>query len=141
MRCTTCTLAAMMALVGLGDPLVGHAGSGGHTVVIEPGDITALRGPHIRNPLGPGSVYAPLSSLPPPGAAMLERDLERELGRLPSSVAARPERAIPRMRLEQDRERARAALEAFRTLRPNAPETPLLERQLDRVERPTRLGQ
>lgn len=139
MRWTNGIFGLLVSLAVTGGPAAGQGA--GHTVVIEPGDVTALRGPNIRNPLGPSSVYAPLPPLPAPGAAMLERDLERDLERLPSDVAARPVRPIPQMRLEQDRERARAALEAFKTLRPNAPETPLFERQLDQVERPTRLGQ
>jgi hypothetical protein len=113
----------------------------GPTVVIEPGDITPLRGPNIRNPLGPSSVYAPIQPLPRPSVRMLESDLNRDLRNLPSRTVAQPERPIPTMRLENDRERAAAALEAFRTLRPNDPATPLLERQLDRAQRPTDLGQ
>lgn len=130
----------------------------GPTVVIAPGDITPLRG-NIRNPLGPSQVYEPLRPLPRPSVDALERDLERDLDRLQSRSATAPlgpdPRAAPRDLLAEprgrsappdprdvtDRARARAALEAFKTLRPNAPATSGLERALDRIERPTDLGQ
>lgn len=129
----------------------------GPTVVLEPGDVTALRG-NIVNPLGPSHVYRPLPSLPQPGIEALQRDLRRDLDRLPGrrtdrspageagprlKIAPDPlgPRALPAHQDRTDRARAAAALEAFRTLRPNARETPLLERDLDRLERPTDLGQ
>lgn len=137
--------------------LVGGAGIGfadewrGPTVVIEPGDVTPLRG-NIINPLGPSHVYRPLPPLAEPAIDALERDLRRELDRLPSrrGSARAPEteagrrlelapdplgpRALPARQDRTDRARAAAALEAFRTLRPNAPETPRLERDLDRID-------
>lgn len=143
-RNTTRGIAAFVLavlMVAAHRPAVAAGPFGGPTVVIEPGDIIALRGPNIRNPLGPSSVYAPPVVPGPPPASTLQRDLERDLRRLPSRTAARPELPIPTMRLERDRERAAAALDAFRTMRPNDPATPLLERQLDRIERPTDLGQ
>ena len=60
-------LAIVIATVVLMVLPFGHspraADLGAPTVVIEPGDITPLRGPNIRNPLGPSAVYAPLPSL------------------------------------------------------------------------------
>jgi hypothetical protein len=142
MRLHTVMAVVVLAVVPFGHSDARAADSyGAPTVVIEPGDITPLRGPNIRNPLGPSSVYAPLPPLPQPRARALERALESELDRLPSRTAARPDGGLPELRLQQDRARARAALEAFKTLRPDAPSIPLLERRLDRVERPTRLGQ
>ena len=141
-------------------PGAAHAADGfrGPTVVIAPGDITPLRG-NIRNPLGPRQVYAPLRPLPRPAIDALERDLERDLDRLQSRSAAAPlgldpgapprdllaeprgRSAPPDPRDVTDRARARAALDAFKTLRPNAPASSGLERALDRIERPTDLGQ
>ena len=127
------------------------------TVFIAPGDVTPLRG-NILNPLGPSQVYEPLRPLPRPGVEALERDLRRELDRLPSrppegrepadpgsrlQITEEPlgRRALPATQDRIDRARAAAALEAFKTLRPNAPSTPIMERELDRIERPTGLGQ
>ena len=147
----------LVLLAAAGD-LRAHAAdpSPGPTVVIAPGDVTPLRG-NIRNPLGPSQLYAPVPPLPRPSVGALERDLERDLGRLPSrTLVRRPEpeagprnlierpegpEALPAGRDAIDRARARAALEAFKTLRPNAPATPRLERGVDRLERPTDLGQ
>lgn len=128
-------------LLGAG-PATARDPFGGPTVVIAPGDVTPLRGPNIRNPLGPRSVYAPLPETRRTAPARsLGRDLDRELRRLPSRVTTRPAQSLPTLRLEQDRERAAAALESFKALRPNAPETSILERRLDRIQRPTDLGQ
>jgi hypothetical protein len=152
------TMFILLTLSAAGLPGEADAGEWrGPTVFIAPGDVTPLRG-NIINPLGPSQVYGPLRPLPRPGVEALERDLRRELDRLPSrppegrepadpgprlQITEEPlgRRALPAIQDRIDRARAAAALEAFKTLRPNAPSTPIMERELDRIERPTGLGQ
>jgi hypothetical protein len=148
---------AIILTAALGGTAWAADGWRGPTVVLAPGDVSPLRG-NIINPLGPSAVYRPLPRPPRPGANQLERDLRLELDRLPSrppqmtmpvdpgprlDITADPlgPRALPETQDQIDRARAAAALESFKTLRPNAPPTPLFEGELNRTLNPTDLGQ
>lgn len=71
----------------------------------------------------------------------LERELARELDRLQSRVVADPQDKLPKRRLRRDLEVSEEGLRALQTRQPRAGSLPLLERQLDRLERSTDLDE
>ena len=135
---TTWFLRAGCLIVALaaGVPTLAADLSRGPTIIIEPGDVTPLRSPRIINPQGPSHVTRPIAPprriIPDPGY---------ELDRLESRVHQRPTGEIARYRVRRDLDVAGQELRSLKTLRPQAGPIPLFERQLDRLQRPTRLGQ
>lgn len=118
-------------------PTVGAGDDRGPTVYTAPGDVTPWR----RSDSTRLFRDRPGDDLRQGRMERRERALRYELDRLDSRVTAQPERAIPRRRLEQDLEASRRELRSLETETPNADAVPLLEQQLDRLERPTDLGQ
>jgi len=80
-----------------------------------------------------------------PATSPLARDIERQLGRElehelnleQSRVGARSASALQRYQTQRDVELSRQGLNTLKTMAPNTPPIPLLERTLDRVSRPT----
>ena len=69
-----------------------------------------------------------------------ERIIEHQLDTSQSRVLRDSDRPIERSQVTRDLGAAEQRLRSFKTRRPNAEPTPLLERQLDRLSRPTDLG-
>ena len=65
------------------------------------------------------------------------RDLEHELNLEQSRVGARSASPLQRYQTRRDVELSRQGLNTLKTMAPNTPPIPLLERRLDRVTRPT----
>lgn len=127
------TILILLALAWSSPPV--GAGESGPTVFVAPDDVTPLRRSDDTSLFRPHRV-------PPDGdARLLERRLEHDLERLPSRTVARPEGKIPERRLGRDLDASEQRLRTLKTRRPNASSLPLLERRLERLQRPTRLGQ
>ncbi len=113
------------------------AAGGGPTVFTAPDDVTPFRRSddtrlfRDRDPFERRDVR--------PLERQIERDLERELDRLQSRVVADPQEKLPKRRLRRDLEGGEEGLRALQTRQPRAESLPLLERQLDRLERSTEL--
>ncbi len=70
-----------------------------------------------------------------------ERIIEHQLDTTESRVLRRSQRPIEQEQLKRDLGAAGQDLSTFKTQHPNAAATPLLERQLDRLNRPARIIQ
>jgi len=127
------TILVLLALVAASPPA--EADDGGPGVFAGPEDVTPLRRSDAIN------LFRPHRVPPDDPTEHLERRLEHDFGRLPSRNLTRPERTVPERRLRRDLEVGEQRLRTLKTRRPNAGATPLLERRLDRLQRPTRLGQ
>lgn len=68
-----------------------------------------------------------------------ERIIEHQLDTTQSRVLRDSDRPLERSQVIRDLGAAGQRLRSFKTREPNAASTPLLERQLDRLSRPTRL--
>ena len=68
-----------------------------------------------------------------------ERIIEHELDTTQSRVLRNSDRPLERAQVNRDLGAAEQRLRSYKTQQPNAAPTPLLERQLDRLSRPTRL--
>lgn len=69
-----------------------------------------------------------------------ERIIENELDTTQSRVLRDSDRPLERSQVQRDLGAAGQRLRSFKTREPNAAATPLLERKLDRLSRPTDLG-
>ncbi len=72
-----------------------------------------------------------------------ERPLAKEElpGNLGEQRLRSPERSLEQQQLQRDLGASEQSLRTFKTVHPNAAATPLLERQLDRLNRPARIRQ
>ncbi len=70
-----------------------------------------------------------------------EQIIEHKLDTTQSRVLRDSDRPIEAFQVERDLGGTEQRLRSFKTREPNAAATPLLERQLDRLSRPTRLRQ
>ena len=68
-----------------------------------------------------------------------ERIIEHQLDTTQSRVLRDSDRPLERSQVDRDLGAAEQRLRSFKTRKPNAERTPLLERQLDRLSRPTDL--
>lgn len=122
-------------------PAAGHGADFGPRVYVAPGDVTPFRRSDDMRLFRdrPGSVIdrpgrASDRSLP------LQRTLESDLDRLQSRTVVPPEGAIPARLIERDLEISEQRLRTLKTMTPTADALPLLERQLDQLERPALQG-
>lgn len=68
-----------------------------------------------------------------------ERIIEQQLDTTQSRVLRDSDRPLERSQVQRDLDASQQRLRSLKTRTPNAAATPLLERQLDRLSRPTRL--
>jgi hypothetical protein len=69
-----------------------------------------------------------------------ERIIEQKLDTTQSQVLRQSSRPLERLQVERDLGAAELRLRSYKTMQPNAEPTPLLERKLDRLSRPTGRG-
>jgi hypothetical protein len=70
-----------------------------------------------------------------------ERIIEHQLDTTESRVLRRSQRPLEKQEVQRELGATKQRLDAFKTQHPNAAATPLFERHLDRLERPTRILQ
>jgi hypothetical protein len=135
LACVICLAAALAASAP-----AGAGGSFGPKVYVAPGDLTPWRRSDSTN-LFRDRPSDSLRHEQQERTRARERALDYQFDRLDSRVGLEPQQRILQRSTERDLEIGEQELRSLETQAPNADAIPLLERQLDRLQRPTDLGQ
>jgi hypothetical protein len=135
LTCVICLAAALAASAPAG------AGGGfGPKVYVAPDDPTPWRRSDSTD-LFRDRPSSPLRHQQQERTRAREQALEFQFDRLDSRVGLEPQQRVLQRSTERDLEVGEQELRSLETQAPNADAIPLLEQQLDRLQRPTDLGQ